>query len=93
MTKADLVDRVHQSIGLSRKEALELVELSLEIVKETLQRGENVKISGFGTFFVRRKKARKGRNPQSGEEFLITPRTVVIFKPSRLLRTAIDLGV
>jgi integration host factor subunit alpha len=90
MTKADLVDQVHQNVGFSRKEAADTVELALEIIKEALEQGENVKISGFGSFVVRQKRARRGRNPRTGEELLITPRRVLTFKPSNVLRKAMN---
>ncbi len=90
MTKADFVDRVYNNGGLPRRESLELVELTFELIKESLERGENVKISGFGSFVVRQKKARRGRNPHTGEELEITPRKVLTFKPSLLLKEAIN---
>lgn len=92
MTKTDLVDQVHQNVGFSRKEAAELVELTLEVIKETLEQGENVKISGFGSFVVQQKRARRGRNPQTGEELFITERKVLTFKPSGVLRKAMNSG-
>jgi integration host factor subunit alpha len=93
MTKADLVEKVYLDVGLSKGECAEIVELALEIMKEALEHGETVKISGFGNFVVRQKRARRGRNPQSGEDIEITPRKVLTFKPSILLKKAINLGV
>ncbi len=93
MTKAEIVERVHQKVGLSEKESAQIVELVLEIVKETLERSENVKISGFGSFVVRQKKARRGRNPQTGSEMTITARKVLTFKPSLVLKKAINAGI
>ena len=87
ITKADIVESVHQQVGIfSRKEAAELVELVFELLKETLGKGEKVKISGFGNFVVRHKKARKGRNPQTGKEIIISERNVLTFQVSPVLK-------
>lgn len=84
MTKADLARIVYERHGgISNKEAARLVDLILELVKKGLQEGERVQISGFGTFVVRQKKERKGRNPQTGEEMTILPRKAVLFRPSK----------
>ena len=93
MTKADLVERVYLNVGLSKRDCADIVELALEIMKEALERGETVKISGFGNFVVRQKRARRGRNPQTGEDIDITPRKVLTFRPSLLLKKAINLGI
>ena len=93
MTKADIVEKVYLTLGLSRQESMELVEHAFELVKETLERGETVKISGFGSFVVRQKKARRGRNPQTSEELTISPRKVLSFKPSTVLRRAINTRI
>lgn len=90
MTKADIVDQVYQKVGFSKKESAEIVDLVFEIIKETLERSENIKISGFGSFVLREKRARRGRNPQTGEEIQITPRRVLTFKPSLVLKKAIN---
>ena len=90
MTKADIVEQVYLKVGLPKKESSEIVEVAFEIIKETLEKSENVKISGFGSFTVREKKARRGRNPQTGEEIEITPRKVLTFKPSLKLKAAIN---
>jgi integration host factor subunit alpha len=89
MTKADIAEQVYPKVGIPRSECLELVDLALEIIKETLEKGEPVKISGFGNFVVRQKRARPGRNPQTGEGITITPRKVLTFKLSPLLKKAI----
>ena len=89
MTKADLVELIYERIGFSKKEAAEAVETVLESIKASLENGEVVKIVGFGNFVVRRKMARKGRNPKTGEEVTITPRQVVTFKPSQVLKNAV----
>ncbi len=93
MTKADIVDQVYRKIGFSKKESAEIVDLVFEIIKETLERSENLKISGFGSFVVRQKRARRGRNPQTGDEIQITPRKVLTFKPSLVLKKAINAGM
>jgi integration host factor subunit alpha len=91
MTKADIVENVHERVGgFSRKEAAELVELVFEILKETLGKGEKVKISGFGNFVVRQKKERVGRNPQTGEEITISARRVLTFQVSPVLKESIN---
>ncbi|NJN40178.1 MAG: integration host factor subunit alpha, partial [Gammaproteobacteria bacterium] len=76
MTKAEIVEQIYERVGFSKKEAAELVEKVFEIIKETLADGEKVKISGFGNFVVRHKNARKGRNPQTGQEILLDERKV-----------------
>lgn len=91
MTKADIVDRVCEELGgLSKKEAADAVELVFELMKTTLAAGENLKISGFGNFVVRAKTPRPGRNPQTGEQILIEARRVLTFKPSNLLKAALN---
>ncbi len=92
MTKSDLVERVHDEVGFSKKEASDLVECVLEIVKSALENGEKVKISGFGNFVVREKEARKGRNPQTEQPITIPARKVLTFKPSQVLRAALNDG-
>ena len=87
MTKADIVERVYDKVGFSKKESSELVEMVFETIKSTLERGENVKISGFGKFEVRYKHARRGRNPQTGSEIEISARRVLSFKPSQVLKS------
>jgi len=90
MTKAEIVERVHQKTGFTKKESIDLVESLFEIIKSTLEAGEQLKISGFGTFFVRQKADRKGRNPQTGEALTISARRILSFKPSVLLKAAIN---
>ena len=86
MTEADLVELIYERIGLSKKEAGEIVEAVFAIIKDQLRDGEKVKISGFGTFVVNHKSARRGRNPQTGEPITIDSRSVLTFKPSQLLK-------
>ncbi len=90
MTKADLVETIYEKIGFSRKESAEIVDLVFDLMKETLESGEKIKISGFGNFLVRQKRSRKGRNPQTGEEIEISARRVLTFKPSQVLRKALN---
>jgi len=91
MTKADLVETIYEKIGFSRKESAEIVDLVFDLMKETLEGGEKIKISGFGNFMVRQKRSRKGRNPQTGKEIQITARRVLSFKPSQVLRKALNV--
>jgi integration host factor subunit alpha len=90
MTKADLVETIYEKIGFSRKESAEIVDLVFDLMKETLESGQKIKISGFGNFLVRPKRSRKGRNPQTGSEIQITARRVLTFKPSQVLRKALN---
>ena len=91
MTKADIIEAVYEKVGgVSKKEAAEIVEAVFDSIKETLERGEKIKISGFGNFTVRDKKARPGRNPQTGEEITISARRVLTFKPSQVLKNAVN---
>ena len=86
MTKTDLVEVIYERVGLSRREADNAVDTVLQIIKDSLCRGEKVKISGFGSFVVNRKRARRGRNPQTGDPLIITSRCVLSFKPSDILK-------
>ena len=92
MTKADIVDRVYERVGFSKKESSELVELVFETMKKTLEQGEKIKISGFGKFEVRHKTSRRGRNPQTGTEIEISARRVLSFKPSQVLKNELQTG-
>lgn len=90
MTKADIVERLHQQLGLPKKEAYGHVEALLELMKGTLASGDRVKVSGFGTFAVRLKHDRRGRNPQTGEAITIKARRILTFKPSQVLKDKIS---
>lgn len=92
MTKADLVDLIYERIGSSKKEACEIVEEVFRIIEDSLQRGEKVKISGFGSFIVSQKRARRGRNPQTGNAIIIDSRRVLSFKPSQVLKSLVANG-
>jgi integration host factor subunit alpha len=90
LTRAELADAVHREIGLSRAESAGLVENVLDAISDALLAGDNVKISSFGSFVLRSKGLRIGRNPKTGVEVPIEPRTVLTFRPSQLLRQAIN---
>lgn len=92
MTKSDLVELVYERTGSSKKKAVEAVEAVLDIIRESLRRGEKVKISGFGSFIVNQKRARRGRNPQTGDAIIIDSRCVLSFKPSQLLKQRVCNG-
>jgi integration host factor subunit alpha len=92
MTKADLAEKVYEKLSCTKDEAIDLVELTLETLKEGIATEGHVKISGFGNFTVKRKAARKGRNPQAGEEITITPRKILTFKASPVLKVRINQG-
>ncbi|MGP0629370.1 integration host factor subunit alpha [Nitrospina sp. 32_T5] len=85
MVKADLVEKVYDKVGFTRKEAAQAVEVVFEEIKNALVRGEDVRIVGFASFNLRDKKARKARNPSTGEPIVIQPRRVLSFKPSKQL--------
>jgi integration host factor subunit alpha len=93
MTKADLVESIYEKVGFSKKESAEIVELVFEIIKQTLEAGEKIKIAGFGNFVVREKKSRRGRNPQTGQEIRISARKVLTFKPSQVLKNTLNEGL
>ncbi len=90
ITKADIVHKVYDKIGFSKKEASELVELVFGSLKDQLSAGQKVKISGFGNFVVREKKERVGRNPQTGEQIKISARRVLTFRPSQVLKAMLN---
>lgn len=94
MTKADIVENIYEKVGgFSKKEAAEIIETVFDTIKETLERGEKIKISGFGNFMVREKKSRVGRNPQTGEEIEISARRVLTFRPSQVLKNALNNAI
>lgn len=86
VTRADLTEAVYQEVGLSRKNSAELVDEFIEEILVNLEKGKNVKFSSFGNFSLRQKEERMGRNPKTGEEVPITPRKVLVFKASHLLK-------
>jgi integration host factor subunit alpha len=93
MTKADIVERIYEKAKASKKDASDVVDLVFELIKGRLEAGEKVKLSGFGNFVVNAKRPRKGRNPQTGEEIIISGRRVLSFKASQVLKNAINDGV
>jgi integration host factor subunit alpha len=90
VTRADLCEAVYQKVGLSRTESAQLVERVLQEITQCLEKGETVKLSSFGSFMVRAKGERIGRNPKTGEEVPISPRRVMVFKPSNILKARIN---
>ncbi len=90
MRKADISNEVFEKLGISKKEAGDIFETLLNTIKEILRKGETVKIAGFGNFIVRQKRARKGRNPKTGQEIGITPRKVVTFRPSHVFKKFVN---
>lgn len=90
VTRADLCEAVYQRVGLSRTESAQLVEAVLGEICDTLERGETVKLSSFGSFVVREKGERIGRNPKTGVEVPIEPRRVMVFKPSNVMKARIN---
>lgn len=90
MTKADLTDAIYEKIGLSKRESAHMVDMVFETMKEALAEGDNLKISGFGSFVVREKEPRIGRNPQTGDAITIAKRRVVTFRPSSVLKESMN---
>jgi integration host factor subunit alpha len=93
LTRADLAEAVVQRVGLPRNESQELVELILKEISTTLAQGDAVKLSSFGSFGIRQKGQRVGRNPKTGEEVPITPRRVLVFRPSNIMKDRINSGL
>jgi len=92
LTRMDLADAIFEEVGLSRNESSEIVDSIINHVSDALVRGENVKISSFGTFNIRDKNARVGRNPKTGEEVPISPRRVLSFRPSQSMKDRVAKG-
>jgi integration host factor subunit alpha len=92
ITRVDLYAAVYQKVGLSRSESLAMVELVLKEITDTLEKGEQVKLASFGSFIVRKKNQRLGRNPKTGVEVPIAPRRVIVFKPSPILKQEVNGG-
>ena len=90
MTKAEIIEKVYERIGFSKKDSSDLVEMVFNLIKDTLERGEKIKISGFGNFVVRQKRSRVGRNPQTGQAIEITARKVLTFRPSQVLKKMLN---
>ncbi len=90
MTKADIVEKVAEQCEISKKDSIDMVESVFNALKTTLENGEDIKISGFGKFEVKNKHERKGRNPQTGESIIIDARRILSFKPSIILKNAVQ---
>ena len=90
LTKADMAERLFDELCLNKREAKEMVELFFEEIRQALERGEQVKLSGFGNFDLREKKQRPGRNPKTGEEIPISARRVVTFRPGQKLKARVE---
>ncbi len=93
LTRADITEALHEEVGLSRHDGSSLVERTLELIAEAMQRGEIVKLSGFGVFQVRAKRERIGRNPKTGAPATIAPRRVIGFRASQVLKSRIDAAL
>jgi integration host factor subunit alpha len=90
MTKAEIAEKVQQNSEFSKKDSAELVDLVFEMIRQSLERGKDIKLPGFGNFSIKQKNARIGRNPKTGEEIEISARKVVSFKPSQILRDRVQ---
>jgi integration host factor subunit alpha len=93
LTRADLTEAVHQEVGLTRQDCAMMVERTLDLIAEALQNGEIVKLSGFGVFQVREKRARMGRNPKTGEPAAIDPRRVISFRASQVMKAKVEQAI
>jgi len=90
LTKVDIIDSIYEKLGIPKKECIHIVESVFEIIKDDLDKGNDVMISGFGKWTVKAKKKRKGRNPQTGKELMIHARKVVTFRPSQVLKGTVN---
>jgi integration host factor subunit alpha len=90
MTKVDIVEAIYEKVGFSKKEVAKIVESIFDIMKGHLQREDKIKLSGFGNFVIRNKRSRRGRNPQTGDDIEITPRRILTFKPSQVLKAGLN---
>ncbi len=90
LTKVDMAERLFDDLGLNKREAKEMVEMFFEVIPEALERGQQVKLSGFGNFDLREKNQRPGRNPKTGEEIPISARRVVTFRPGQKLKARVE---
>ncbi len=90
MTKIDIVDKIYEKVGFPKSEVAKIVESVFDMIKETLQREDKLLVSGFGNFVIRNEKPRRGRNPQTGVILEITPRRVLTFKASAVLKTSLN---
>jgi integration host factor subunit alpha len=90
MTKVDIIENIYEKVGFSKKEVAKIVESVFDIIKDSLQQEDKIKISGFGNFVVRKKRARRGRNPQTGGDIEISARRILTFKPSQVLKASLN---
>ena len=90
MTKIDFIENLYEKLNLPKKQVVKVVESVFDIIRETLQREDKLMVSGFGDFIIRNKKARRGRNPKTGGDIMISPRRVLTFKPSPVLKTSLN---
>ena len=90
LTKVDIIDSIYEKIGIPKKDCVSIVESVFEIIKDDLDKGNDVMISGFGKWTVKAKKKRKGRNPQTGKELMVDARKVVTFRPSQMLKATVN---
>jgi len=90
MTKAEIAEKIQEKTGMSKKTSVDMLESVLSLIKSTLETGEKIKIAGFGNFEVKQKRDRRGRNPQTGETITIEARRILSFKPSAVLKEAIN---
>jgi len=90
MTKVDIVEEIYEKVGFSKKEVAKIVEYIFDIIKESLAKEDKIKVSGFGNFVVRKKRSRRGRNPQTGDDIEITARRILTFKPSQVLKASLN---
>jgi integration host factor subunit alpha len=90
MTKIDIIESIYEKVGFSKKEVSKIVESVFDIIKETLEHEDKIKISGFGNFVIRKKRARRGRNPQTGGDIEISPRRILTFKPSQVMKAGLN---
>ena len=93
MTKAEIINKVSQTTGMSRKDSIVALEIFLESVKEALREGEKVSLVGFGTFYIKHKNARNGRNPRTGKKIKIPPKQIATFKPGKAFRQLVNDGL
>jgi len=90
MTKVDIIENIYEKVGFSKKEVAKIVESVFDLVKEHLRQEDKIKISGFGNFVIRRKRSRRGRNPQTGTDIEISARRILTFKPSQVLKASLN---
>jgi integration host factor subunit alpha len=90
LTKAEMAERIYEEVGLNKREAKEFVDVFFDALREALEQGRQVKLSGFGNFDLRRKNPRPGRNPKTGQEIPISARTVVTFRPGQKLKERVE---